>query len=202
MAEASDFDWTQIDWNDLYPRLLLVAEGKLNRLIWRGTRFGPIPGGQTSHDFVQAAIEKTKRGIRIWNPEVSIFQHLAGIILSDINHLANSIENQVTYCNDEKVIPIEDHRATPEASAIRRSQEEAFLAFLHAKNPKLRILAFSILHDPVRLGSLELATKLNLSIYQIDSLKRALRRATEEFLKNEYGLAAGQLPTMQLEGRD
>jgi len=202
MAEASDFDWTQIDWNDLYPRLLLVAEGKLNRLIWRGTRFGPIPGGQTSHDFVQAAIEKTKRGIRIWNPEISIFQHLAGIILSDINHLANSIENQVTYCNDEKVIPIEDHRATPEASAIRRSQEEAFLAFLHAKNPKLRILAFSILHDPVRLGSLELATKLNLSIYQIDSLKRALRRATEEFLKNEYGLAAGQLPTMQLEGRD
>jgi len=202
MAEAIDFDWTQIDWNDLYPRLLLVAEGKLNRLIWRGTRFGPIPGGQTSHDFVQAAIEKTKRGIRIWNPEISIFQHLAGIILSDINHLANSIENQVTYCNDEKVIPIEDHRATPEASAIRRSQEEAFLAFLHAKNPKLRILAFSILHDPVRLGSLELATKLNLSIYQIDSLKRALRRATEEFLKNEYGLAAGQLPTMQLEGRD
>jgi len=202
MAEAIDFDWTQIDWNDLYLRLLLVAEGKLNRLIWRGTRFGPIPGGQTSHDFVQAAIEKTKRGIRIWNPEISIFQHLAGIILSDINHLANSIENQVTYCNDEKVIPIEDHRATPEASAIRRSQEEAFLAFLHAKNPKLRILAFSILHDPVRLGSLELATKLNLSIYQIDSLKRALRRATEEFLKNEYGLAAGQLPTMQLEGRD
>ncbi|HMA74427.1 MAG TPA: hypothetical protein VKP67_23500 [Xanthobacteraceae bacterium] len=202
MAEASDFDWTQIDWNDLYPRLLLVAEGKLNRLIWRGTRFGPIPGGQTSHDFVQAAIEKTKQGIRIWNPEISIFQHLAGIILSDINHLANSIENQVTYCNDEKVIPIEDHRATPEASAIRRSQEEAFLAFLHAKNPKLRILAFSILHDPVRLGGLELATKLNLSICQVDSLKRALRRATEEFLKNEYGLAAGQLPTMQLEGRD
>jgi hypothetical protein len=66
MAEASDFDWTQIDWNDLYPRLLLVADGKLNRLIWRGTRFGLIPGGQTSHDFVQAAIEKTKRGIRAW----------------------------------------------------------------------------------------------------------------------------------------
>lgn len=46
MAETSDFDWTQADWNDLYPRLLLVAEGKLNRLIWRGTRFGPIPGGK------------------------------------------------------------------------------------------------------------------------------------------------------------
>ena len=88
MAETSDFDWTQIDWNDLYPRLLLVAEGKLNRLIWRGARFGPVPGGQTSHDFVQAAIEKTKGGIRAWNPEISIFQHLAGVILSEINHLA------------------------------------------------------------------------------------------------------------------
>jgi hypothetical protein len=202
MAETSDFDWTQINWNDLYPRLLLVAEGKLNRLIWRGTRFGPIPGGQTSHDFVQAAIEKTTRGIRAWNPDISIFQHLAGVVLSDINHLANSVENQTIHHDDEKVIPIEDHRATPEAAAIRRSQEESFLAFLHAKNPKLRILAFSILHDPVRLGGLELATKLNLSICQVDSLKRALRRATEEFHKNEQELAAGQPTTMQLEGGD
>jgi hypothetical protein len=202
MAETSDFDWTQIDWNDLYPRLLLVAEGKLNRLIWRGTRFGPIPGGQTSHDFVQAAIEKTKGGIRAWNPEVSIFQHLAGVILSDINHLANSTENQITQCADEKVIPIEDHRATPETSAIRSSQEETFLTFLHAKNPVLRTLAFSILHDPVRLGSLELATKLNLSICQLDSLKRALRRATEEFLKAGHELAPEQPPTMRLEGGD
>jgi len=202
MAETSDFDWTQIDWNDLYPRLVLVAEGKLNRLTWRGSRFGPVPGGQTSHDFVQAAIEKTKGGIRAWNPEISIFQHLAGVVLSDINHLANSMENQITHCDDEKVIPIEDHRATPEASAIRKSQEETFLSFLQAKNPKLRILAFSILRDPVRLGSLELANKLNLSICQVDSLKRALRRATEEFLKNEHELAAGQPSTMQLEGRD
>jgi hypothetical protein len=202
MAETGDFDWTQIDWNDLYPRLLLVAEGKLNRLIWRGTRFGPIPGGQTSHDFVQTAIEKTKRGIRRWNPEVSIFQHLAGIILSDINHLVNSTENQITQSTDEKVIPIEDHRATPEASAIRRSQEETFLAFLQGKNPALRTLAFSILHDPVRLGSLELATKLNLSICQLDSLKRAPRRATEQFLKAEHELASEQPSTMRLEGGD
>jgi hypothetical protein len=202
MAETSDFDWTQIDWNDLYPRLLLVAEGKLNRLTWRGARFGTVPGAQTSHDFVQAAIEKSKGGIRAWNPEISIFQHLAGVILSDINHLANSMENQIPHYDDEKVIPIEDHRATPEASAIRSSQEEAFLAFLHAKNPKLRILAFSILHDPVRLGSFELATKLNLSICQLDSLKRALRRASEEFLKTEHELAAEQPPTMRLEGGD
>ena len=112
------------------------------------------------------------------------------------------MENQITRCNDEKVIPLEDHRATPEASAIRKSQEETFFAFLDAKNPKLRNLAFSILHDPVRLGSLELATKLNLSIFQVDSLKRALRRATAQFLKNEQELAAEQSPTMQLEGRD
>src|SRR5262245_33436415 len=130
MAETSDFDWTQIDWNDLYPRLLLVAEGKLNRLIWRGMRFGPIPGGHTSYDFVQAAIEKTKEGIRAWNPEISIFQHLAGVILSDINHLANSVENQITHLNDEKVIQIEDHRATREASDISKSKEETFLVFL------------------------------------------------------------------------
>jgi hypothetical protein len=200
MTDARDLDWTEIDWNDLYPRLLLVAEGKLNRLIWRGQSFGPIPGGHTSHDFVQAAIEKTKGGIRAWNPEISIFQHLAGVILSDINHLANSSENQITRFDDQKVIQIEDHRATPEASAVRKSQEETFLAFLHEKNPNLRILASSILHDPTRLGSLELATKLSLSICEVDSLKRALRRATEEFLRNEQ--AAGQPATMQVEGRD
>ena len=122
------------------------------------------------------------------------------MILSDINHLANSSENQITRFDDQKVIQIEDHRATPEASAIRKSQEETFLAFLHEKNPNLRILASSILHDPARSGSLELATKLSLSICEVDSLKRALRRATEEFLRNEQ--AAGLPATMQVEGRD
>jgi hypothetical protein len=64
--QPSNVDWTRIDWKDLYPRLLLVAQGKLHRLTWRGKRWGGlIPGTPTAHDFVQAAILKTMDALRL-----------------------------------------------------------------------------------------------------------------------------------------
>jgi hypothetical protein len=60
-----DFDWTKIDWPDMYPRLLVVAAGRLNRLYWRGKRYGSIPGAKTPKDIVHDAIEKKIAGKRI-----------------------------------------------------------------------------------------------------------------------------------------
>jgi hypothetical protein len=174
--------WTEIDWDDVYPRLLVVARGKLQRLTWRGRIGGAVPGAPTEQDLAQMAVLKTIDGRRRWKREVSLFQHLADVISSDINHLATSKENQTTLEVDDTVVQIEDYRMTPEAEVIRKTQEESFLVFLEARNPSLRQLAELILHESLRSTS-EFSVKLNLSISQVESLKTALRRATKEYLE-------------------
>jgi hypothetical protein len=175
-------DWTKIDWADLYPRLLLIAAGKLNRLSWRGQRFGAIPAGKTATDVVHDAIVKTISGQRVWNQQQnSLFDHLAGVISSEISHLVLSRENRTTLRVDEKIVQLIDHREDPEAIAIRKAQEHNFLIYLEKKKPTLRSLAELVLYD-ANAGTPDLTVKLGLSLREVESLKKALRRATEEFL--------------------
>jgi DNA-directed RNA polymerase specialized sigma24 family protein len=171
-------DWTMIDWEDLHPRLLLVATKKLKRLFWRG---GAIPGGKTADDFVQDAIAKTLEWRRPWNGDCTLFKHLVGIISGDISHWVMSAENRRTVRSDEKVIQIKDPRHSPETEAIQRAQVQHFFSFLEGKRPDLRLVAEFMLCDPDG-SSHKLALKLGLSLTEVDSLKRALRRAIEQFL--------------------
>ena len=76
------------------------------------------------------------------------------------------------------------HRVSPETIALRNREEAKFFAYLEQKRPEMRLLAHFLLYEPVT-GSHELATKLNLSISQVESLKRALRRATQEYFQRE-----------------
>jgi DNA-directed RNA polymerase specialized sigma24 family protein len=180
-------EWTQRDWADLYPRLRLIAAGKLARLRWRGRRGGAIPGGKTAEDVVHDAIVKTISGERVWNQERdSLFKHLAGVISSDVNHSVTAVENTTTIQADDNVILFADHRDNPEATIIRKSEEQRFFAHLETKKPSLRTLAELILYDPAGNSTTELAAKMNLSRTDVESLKRALRRATAEFLKEDH----------------
>jgi hypothetical protein len=190
-AIPNPMDWTRIDWADLYPRLLLVAAGKLNRLSWRGQRFGAIPGGKTATDIVHDAIVKTMSGQRVWNQrQNSLFDHLAGVISSEISHLVQSRENRTTLRVDEKIVQLIDHREDPETIAIRKAQEHQFLIHLEKKKPMLRSLAELLLYD-ANAATPDLIAKLNLSLREIESLKKALRRATEDFLNEGDGRQPG-----------
>ena len=49
-----------------------------------------------AEDFVHDAITKTMSGVRVWNREAcTLFQHLAGVIVSDISHSSASLESRV-----------------------------------------------------------------------------------------------------------
>jgi hypothetical protein len=136
-------------------------------------------------DIVHDAIVKTMSGQRTWNRDHSLFDHLAGAVSSDISQLVNSAENKRTVqADDEKILHIADHMEDPETIAVRKSQEQRFFAYLEARKPAplLRQLAELILYDRGGHTS-ELAEKLNLSITELDSLTRTLRRATEKFLE-------------------
>jgi hypothetical protein len=182
MREPDSVDWTEIDWEDLYPRLLLFTASKLKRLTWRGKLGGHVPGMPTEYDFVQAAVLKTMEGTRRWSQKISLFQHLAGVISSDINHLAMSEDNKTTAHADDTIVQIEDYRPTPEAVVLRKKDEEHFFAYLEAKRPALKQLAHLILHESVRTTD-ELMARLSLSLRDIESLKKALRRATDAYLE-------------------
>jgi hypothetical protein len=183
----SHIDWTTIDWADLYPRLLLVAAGKLNRLNWRGQRSGAIPGGKTAADIVQDAIVKTMSGQRAWKEQQnSLFDHLAGVISSEISHLVESRENRATLRVDENIVQLLNHREDPETIIVRKAQEHTFLIYLAKKKPVLRALAELILYD-ANADTPNLMVKLDLSLREVESLKKALRRATEAFLEGEDG---------------
>jgi hypothetical protein len=109
-----------------------------------------------------------------------------GVVSSEINHLVLSSENRRTLHADEKnVVMIPDHREDPEATVIRKSEEHKFLAHLERKKPTLRKLAESMLYGGT--------ANLNLSGTGLESLKRALRRATEEYLEEGAQPARGPL---------
>jgi len=84
---------------------------------------------------------------------------------------------------DDNVIQIEDHQASAELELVRKGQEQTFLSYLELRQPELRQLAESILRDPVRRNSLELSLKFDWSPTKVESLKRELRRAVDEFIE-------------------
>jgi hypothetical protein len=176
-------DWDSID-QERYQRLLFFAARKLKRLRWRGQRSGQVPGGIEPEDIVHTAIEKTKSEERIWrSTEISLLQHLMGVISSHINHLAMSYENRMIRCDDKIDSSMTSSEEDPEAKAVRESEEQRFLSFLEEKNTALRKLAELILYNAVTDPS-SLAQKLNLLPRSFESLQRALRRATTEWSRD------------------
>jgi Bacterial sugar transferase len=98
--------WAQQKWEELVPRLLLLAASRLGHMTWRGCPRGGLPGVTEPADVVHEAIAKTIDGVRPWRPETcSLLQHLAGVVVQDVSHAANSSENRLTLA----------HRGPPDA---------------------------------------------------------------------------------------
>ena len=88
------------DWNDLWPRLLLFATKRCNRLFWRGQQGDPVPGGLEPGDIVLKVVEQALSGERRWNDKDSFYVFLCGSIASSLNHIAESAENRSTLRHD------------------------------------------------------------------------------------------------------
>ena len=185
---AEGVDWAAQDWDDLVPRLLLFAAGRLRRLIWRGDRQGVPPGAPTPEDLVHEAIAKTIAGQRLWDRSAAtLFQHLAGVVASDLNHLAMRAENQeirlavaVGDGTDGGPADLLGGASDPESVSARNSEERALLAFLAARDPLLERMARVMLHDELR-GTEELARRLDVPAAAVPNLRKRLRRAAEAF---------------------
>jgi len=164
-------DLTRVDWIDLYPRLLLNAEGRIRRLWWSRGR----PQGQ---DFVQRAILKALSGERTYDRKKTLFENLCQIISSEISHEIESYDNKNVTSEDQTVVNIGDYRGeTPEDTAYYREMVRRYLDFLGSHDPVARDIADLMINRYVT-SSGELAVQLGLAVSQVESGKKRLRRLT------------------------
>lgn len=183
--------WAAVDWDDLVPRLLLLAISRLSRMTWRGRRDAVPPGAAEAEDFVNDAIAKTLAGVRVWpRDKCTLFQHLAGVIVSDISHAAEGAENRLTLSDDgrehgdgESGWPPDaaDDRPDQEERALWRSEQRRLLGHLDEIDPRLAELAELILVKDID-GTAELAQRLNCSTNDVANLRKRMRRALRAFL--------------------
>jgi len=185
-------DWQAQDWDDLVPRLLLLAISRLQRMTWRGQRRGPPPGASEAEDFVNDAISKTIAGVRIWNPEAcTLFQHLAGVIVSDISHAAESMENRTTVrevvatdASASLIAGVGDDRPDQEVTAIWRSEQRRLLAHLDRVDPALRTMAELMLVQDMQ-ETTDLSRALAVPPAEVANRRKRLKRAVRAYL-TEY----------------
>lgn len=181
--------WADVDWGDLVPRLLLLALSRLSRMTWRGQRDAVPPGAAEAQDFVNDAIAKTLSGVRVWSKDkCSLFQHLAGVIVSDISHAAETSENKLLLAADgrgerfddwppDRVDDVPDQ----EQRMLWRSEQLRLLGHLDEVDPKLAQMAELILLEDVD-GSAELAMRLDCTTNDIANLRKRLKRALRVYM--------------------
>jgi DNA-directed RNA polymerase specialized sigma24 family protein len=175
-------DFRRFPWDDLYPRLLLAALGRLGPTIWRGERRGQIPGGRTAHDAVQTAVEKFLGGERQWNRSKSAFENLWGAVSSEISNWATSAENRTTLRTDgERVILLRNPQPTPEDQVLWQSERDRLLQYLRARDAEAGRMAALMLVEGLK-GS-ELTEMMGLEQHKTDAIKKRLRRLVAAYVE-------------------
>ena len=179
-------DFRLFPWDDLYPRLLLAALGRLGPAVWRGERRGQVPGGRTAHDAVQTAVEKFLGGERQWNWGKSAFENLWGAVSSEISNWATSAENRTTSRTDgETVVPLRNPQPTPEDQVLWRSERDRLLQHLRARDAEAGRMAELMLDQGLK--GPELAATMGLEQHRTDAVKRRLKRQVVAYLEAEAG---------------
>lgn len=90
-------------WRRIYRRLVVYAETRMMRLVWRGVRASKVPDalrcfshGKGPEDIVGDVIESALTGTRRWDPgkQPELVEFLRGAVSSHISHLVRSTENR------------------------------------------------------------------------------------------------------------
>lgn len=181
-------DWAAQDWDDLVPRLMLLAVSRLYRMTWRGRAGEAPPGAAEAEDFVHDAISKTISGVRIWNPDnCTLFQHLAGVVVSDIGHIARSAENRSTLApaadtpGDRWPPDPADDSPDQEQATEWRSEQRRLLAHLETADAGLaRMAELMLVHDLQETAGL--SERLDVPAAEIANMRKRLKRAVRAYL--------------------
>jgi DNA-directed RNA polymerase specialized sigma24 family protein len=184
--------------SDLYPRLLLFAQGRLRRLWWSRSR--PEP-----QEFVQQAILKALSGRRTWANNKTLFENLCQIIAGDINHEVECYDHKHVrnVLSDDGIVNIADYR-NPEDTVYHRELERKLLDYLGSHDRVAMDIAALMLNSGIT-KSHELATLLGLTESDIDNGRKRLRLLVKKFAKENkeelQRITEGDNETIKIEPR-
>jgi hypothetical protein len=179
---GQEVDWAAQDWNDLIPRLYLVAIWRLRRLKGMVLRTGE------AEDFVNDAVAKTIGGARIWNREnCTLFQHLAGVIVRDISHAVASLDSGLRVYdpspskNDNGWPPdLADESPSQELVEEWHSLQKRLLDYLKRIDPRMGRMAELILLEDIN-ETKELCRQLALTPSKVANLRKRLKRTARAY---------------------
>lgn len=178
-------------WDDIVDRLVVHADRKMRRLVWRNLRGGDPPGGEESTDIVQSVIEKVFDGTRKWNPvkHPDLLSYLLDQVDSEISNLVRSFENRYhiseTSLPDVKILEGTDE-TTPEtelmAEADKLQSDDFVLGLLEFLNeePELQSIVVAILDGNKKRA--EIADAVKITVAELDVRKKRLKRRLSDFL--------------------
>jgi DNA-directed RNA polymerase specialized sigma24 family protein len=184
-------------WSEIVARLLLYADNKMRRRVWRGSLGGDPPEGIQAEDLVQTVIEKVLSGGRRWDPDrhPDLLGFLMDALDSEISNLVQSFENRRMKAEasvDASVLEQIDG-ATPETQLLdkeRESESEDFilglLEFVKADHEVQQVVE-TIMGGVAKRA--EIAQRLGVAVTEIDARKKRLFRRVEEYRAKRVAMA-------------
>lgn len=182
-------DWLAQDWDDLMPRLHLLAIRRLTRTSWYGCRGSRL--SDAAGDFVQDAITKTIEGVRVWDRATcTLLQHLAWVIVSDISHALNSSKSRHTVSDEGRPNgsshwppDVADEAPDQERIVLWRSELRRLLEYLSGHDSTLgRMAELMLVQDVWRTR--DLSDQLGIQPAAVANLRKRLKRAVWSYLED------------------
>jgi len=189
------------DWKNIIYRLTYYARQRARIYAWKSGRTDQVLGGKTPEDIACEAIEKVWAGTRNWDPDryPNLLTHLMWVVKSDMEHLASSMEHQITVRvpesdegeeastqSSDPPLSTQANIPNPEDELLAREQqdfEEKLIQELYAKvegdqDLEMVLLCFEEGFDKAD----EIAAQTGWDILKVYNLKRKLRRKGAEIL--------------------
>ena len=163
-------NWAAQDWEDLIPRLLLLAVVRLSRpALQDGGERAPVRESE-AQGYVDEAVSRTLAGDGDWDPNShTLFEYLARIVVRDIGEAVGS-QGGGSNANGARDI-----------DEPWRLARRSLLDHLYDKDERLGEMASLMLLEDC-LDTTELANALEVVPNEISNMRRRMKREVRDYI--------------------
>lgn len=163
-------NWAAQDWDDLIPRLLLLAVVRLSRSAMQDGRQGAAVPASEAQGYVDEAVSKTLAGDGDWDPNAqALFEYLAQVVIRDIGKAVGSSGGGTQSGGPEEV------------EGPWRLERRSLLDHVYDRDERLGEMASLMLLENC-LDITELADALEVVPVEISNMRRRMKREVRDYI--------------------